>query len=152
MLFRLWRSDVQKLNPSILSGRFKNPCQKKFVGHQLPSEMKKKYMGVFSKFTPEAQKTCSDVSETLLGNCNHSKFWNAYFLEPIFSLQNPPHPCRSHHGESSLSSCFVSSPSKPSRSEKHKTWCCFIYIPEHSLHSLFVLDNKKYKLLCYHCH
>ena len=72
-------------------------------------------------------------------------------------IYNGPHPNRaSRDGLTNLwdsqlapphfyyfSTTFVCSPIKIGRSEKQRACCCSTFIPDHSLHSLFVLDNKK---------
>ena len=72
-------------------------------------------------------------------------------------IYNGPHPNRaSRDGITNLwdlqlapphfyffSTSFVCSPIKIGRSEKQRACCCSKFIPVHSLHSLFVFDNKK---------
>ena len=67
-------------------------------------------------------------------------------------IYNGPHPNRaSRDGITNLwdlqlapphfyffSTTFVCSPIKIGRSEKQRAWCCSTFIPDHSLHSLFV--------------
>ena len=97
-----------------------------------------------------------------------------YLSFPLFSfsiikkiemtdIYNGPHPNRaSWDGITNLwdlqltpphfyffSATFVFSPIKIERSEKQRACCCYTFIPNHLLHSLFVLDNKKWKgLFC----